>query len=170
MTNDGYIDFTKRVQDVLQLRASKKGGNQLVGNYEDSIQYSPRLSVLLRRTLENMDEELNRFEKLFVSSGCKILWAHDYDDIFSQLLEIMEKSKKKSVFIDSQDRDCALFEEVGLKYFVESHKINDNDEGYYQLIPANMMISESGSLLLLGRNQSFIKRLNNNRVNAFFND
>lgn len=168
MSNDGYIDFTKRVQEVLQLRASKKGVNQLVDNYEGMVQYSPRLSVLLRRTIENLDEELNRFEKFFVSSGCKILWAHDYDDIFSQLLELMDKSRQKSVSIDEKDRGCSLFEEVGLKYFVESHKIVDNENGFYQLIPANMMISESGSLLLMGRDQSYFKRLNNHRVNVFF--
>lgn len=126
---------------------------------------SRRLSMSLRHSIENLNEELTKFEKNFVSSSNAVCWAIDYKDVFNQLGAIIEHEHINSVTFCEQNR---LFDEIGLPYLFKDKKIKVGATGQMQIFAADMMVSDAGTLLLCNKDFHYVEKLNQGKINVFF--
>ena len=126
-----------------------------------------RLNLALRRAVEHLDEELQRFERAFPSSNCQILWADDFQEVHAQLKHLFKEQKIKAVFpCDSLSH--RLFRELGVREFLEDHKVVSSNEAQVQLFVADYMVAESGQLLFLNRPADYLSQLHNPALNIVF--
>lgn len=126
-----------------------------------------RFRSALSKSIENLDEELSRFEKMFSSKHNAVFWASDYNDVFESLKKLLKLHKIKSVRLPNINAST-VFRELGIKYFLRDQKIELSDEGDMQFFVADMMFSDTGSLLLLNQTNKGLERLTNNKINVFF--
>lgn len=166
MASNGHIDFLNSASKMIA-----KGKDSARKPLPHPIQLNPthlgKLNVALRRSLDNLDEELCRFEKNFSGNGKTMCWAANYNDVFDQLKEIVSQGRYSTVrFVDSPSNQT--FEELGIPSFVEDSKLQLADEAQVQLFFADLLIAESGSIVLLDKDNDYLKALNNSSVNIFF--
>lgn len=166
MASNAHNDFLSSSSKVIA-----KGGAFGKTALPSPIRLNPthlgKLNVALRRSLENLDEELCRFEKNFSGNGKTMCWAANYNDVFDQLKEIVVQGRYSTVkFVDSPSNQ--IFEELGIPSFVEDSKLQLADQAQIQLFIADLLVAESGSIVLLDKGNDYLKALNNNSVNIFF--
>ena len=122
------------------------------------------LSSVLRKSLENLDENLIKFDGKYSSkSGFKICWADDYNDVLRELHTIVSKRNIKTVYYQNN----YLYEEIGLSDFIKKEKLAYSDNPDVQFIKAEKLIADTGSILILDKDMSVSKRLNNESINIF---
>lgn len=81
------------------------------------------------RAIENLDKNLEQFEKNFLERGGKIIWAETGEEALAGILEICRKHKTKTV-VKSKSM---VTEEIHLNRFLEEHQIEsvETDLGEY---------------------------------------
>ena len=126
-----------------------------------------RFASSVQRSLENLDEELSRFENQFSGKNNTVFWASTYEDVFSCLKKLFKSYKVKSVRLPNI-QSSTIFREIGIKYFLSDEKIALRDDGDIQFFVADMMFSDTGSLLLLNQSNNTLAKLTNSRTNVFF--
>lgn len=128
---------------------------------------SAKLNMALRRAVEHLDEELQRFERSFASSNCQILWADDFREVHSHLKALFKDQKIKQVAaIDPLSHP--LFRELGIREFLEDNKVEIAQEAQVQLFVSDYMISSTGQLLFLDRPLPYLEKLHNTALNIVF--
>lgn len=125
------------------------------------------LSNSMARSIENLDEELNMFEKNFSGKNNTIYWASTYNDVFDCLKKLFKAYKVKSVRIPNVNAST-IFREIGIKYFLRDEKIGLSEEGDMQFFVADYMFSDTGSLLLLNQTNNNLSKISNKVTNVFF--
>lgn len=128
---------------------------------------SSRLKLALSRSVEHLDEELQRFERAFASSNCQIFWADDFREVHSHLTALFKELKTKQASA-ADPITHRLFRELGVKELLDNQKIVLTSEAPVQLFVADYMISESGQLLFLDRPLPYLQRLHNGSLNIVF--
>ncbi|MBP5327179.1 MAG: lactate utilization protein [Bacteroidales bacterium] len=126
-----------------------------------------RLEYSMMKSIENLDEEYQKFEKKFVNSHNAVFWASDYNDVFSNLKYLFKAQKAKSVRLPNVNAST-IFRELGIKYFLHEEKINLSEEGAIQFFPVDMLFSDNGSILLLNQSVNSYQFLSNSKTNVFF--
>lgn len=170
MNNDNYINFLD-----LSENAIKQNEGSAVFSLDDNELKNPpfnindasKLSTSLCRTIENLDEELNKFEKNFVNKHNAVFWASDYEDVFENLRIIFKSQRVRSARLPSVNAST-IFREIGLKYFLKQEKIELTDSGDVQFFNIDMLLPDNGALLLLNQTNNSFQKLSNNTTNIFF--
>ncbi len=126
-----------------------------------------RFRTMLQHTIENLDEELNRFEKHFTNKNNAVYWASDYQDVFASLKKIFKAQKVRSVRLPNINAST-IFRELGMKFFLQEEKIALSEDGDIQFFVADMMLADLGALLLLNQSNNSYSRLTNSKTNVFF--
>ncbi len=170
MNNEYYINFLDTSE-----KAIKEGKGpaefQLKANMDlplsDKEAMSARLSAALNKSIENLDEELTRFEKNFSGKHTAVFWASDYNDVFSALKKIFKTQKAKSVRLPNVNAST-IFREIGIKYFLHEEKMELSEDGEVQFFVADMLFSDTGTILLLNQSANSFAKLNNAKTNIFF--
>ena len=169
MDNEYYTNFIESSSKAIS--SSSPGLYKLK---EDDASASPvdsrllsHLASSLSKSIENMDEELARFEKMFSSSNNSIFWASDYNDVFVFLKKIIKLQKARRVRLPNI-KSSTIFRELGIKYFLNDEKIELSDDADIQFFAVDMMFSDSGSLLLLNQSNNTLSKLTNSSTNIFF--
>ena len=121
----------------------------------------------LQRGIENLDDELTRFENLFSGKHSTVFWASDYNDVFNSLKRLFKLHKTRSVRLPNVE-NSTVFRELGIKYFLRDERIELCDDADMQFFVADMMLSDTGSLLLLNQTNGNLDRLSNGSINVFF--
>ena len=166
MSKDSYSDFIDLCKKSIAERKSMER-EPLADSVAVRSAQMGRLNTTLRRSIDNLEEELCRFEKNFVAAGGNVFWANSYKEVHEQMRAVIVEGKyRTATFIDSSD--TLLFNELGMDYFMKDEKVTLCEEGQLQLMVADMMVADTGSLLLLNKDKDYIKALNNNAVNVFF--
>jgi len=169
MNNDHYFNFLDSADKVIK---EHQGPNCFALNDCDGARditdqvKAARLSVVLQRAIENMDEELVKFEMQFTNSRNAVFWASDYNDVFEGLKKIFCNQKVRSARLPNVNNSY-IFRELGMKFFLSEQKIELREEGDVQFFFADMMLSDSGSLLLLNQSNSNLGKMNNANTNIF---
>lgn len=170
MNKDYYNNFLDSCEKSIKenkgpaLFKTEEENNSL---FRDKAETTKRLSTMLQRTIENLDEELTRFEKNFSSKNSAVFWASDYQDVFVSLKKIFKSQKVRSVRLPNVNAST-IFRELGIKYFLQEEKIELKEEGDIQFFVADMMLSDTGALLLLNQSNNSFARLTNEKTNIFF--
>lgn len=170
MNNDYYTSFLDTANKVIDNNNSPAGfclkdlniplvaADKAVRN---------RFKLALFRSIENLDENLARFEKLFSNKHNAVFWATDYNDVFDNLKKLFKIHKAKSVRLPNIN-SSTIFRELGIKYFLRDNKIDLLEEGDIQFFVADILFADTGSILLLNQSNSNFSRLNNGKTNVFF--
>ncbi len=133
------------------------------------------LNHMLQQSLEHADEELRRFEKRFVGERNHLLWATDFNDMFTQLRHLFKERGVDSVsFPQLKDinelnnvQRFPLLHELGLHYFLQDEKINITEEGMLQVYYPDMLLTDMGSILFNSLDNKALSQLNNGSINLF---
>lgn len=169
MDNEYYSDFIASCEKVIE-KNTRPNKFELVNKESHFICQkgsAHRLGDSLNRSLEKLDEELNRFENLFSNSQCAVFWASDYNDVFSSLKKLFKTHKVSSVRLPNINAST-IFRELGIKFFLRDEKIELREEGDIQFFAVDMMFSDTGSLLLLNQTNNTFSILSNSKPNVFF--
>ena len=126
-----------------------------------------RLEYSMMKSIDNLDEEFQKFEKKFVNSHNAIYWASDYNDVFSNLKYLIKAQKAKSVRLPNVN-NSTIFRELGIKYFLHEEKISLSEDAAMQFFPVDMLFSDNGSILLLNQSVNSFQLLSNSKTNVFF--
>lgn len=118
-------------------------------------------------SINNLDEELKRFESLFSNGNNSVFWASDYNDVFESLRKLFKLYKVKSVRLPSV-KSSTIFREIGIKDFLSDCKIELAEDGAMQFFAADMFFSDTSSILLLNQTNTTFSRLSNSKINVFF--
>lgn len=170
MNKDYYINFLDACERSIkgnQGPALFKVEEDNASLFLDKAETTRRFSTMLQRTIENLDEELTRFEKNFSGKNNAVFWASDYQDVFASLKRIFKSQKVRSVRLPNVNAST-IFRELGVKYFLQEEKIELREEGDIQFFVADMMLSDTGALLLLNQSNNSYARLTNDKTNIFF--
>ena len=170
MNNDYYNSFLETSEKVIAANtapASFQLRKEMLPPFASDKATVDRFKLALQRSIENLDEEFNRFEKQFSNRHNAIFWAADYEDVFSSLKRLFQTHTVKSVRLPNVNTST-IFRELGIKYFLRDEKIDLAEEGDMQFFVADMMFSDTGSLLILNQSNSGFDRLSNGRTNVFF--
>lgn len=170
MNKDYYINFLDACERSIkgnQGPALFKAEEDNASLFLDKAETTRRFSTMLQRTIENLDEELTRFEKNFSGKNNAVFWASDYQDVFASLKKIFKSQKVRSVRLPNVNAST-IFRELGVKYFLQEEKIELREEGDIQFFVADMMLSDTGALLLLNQSNNSYARLTNDKTNIFF--
>ena len=119
------------------------------------------------RAIENIDEELNRFESQFSNKHNAVFWASDYNDVFESLKRLFKTEKTRSVRLPNIN-SSTIFRELGIKYFLSDQKIELRDDADMNFFAADMMFSDNGSLLLSNQTNNTFSKLSNKNTNVIF--
>lgn len=170
MNNENYLNFLDSAESAIKKKESP--GFFQLKNFSDDVFRDKnaslsRLSNSLLRSMENLDEELNRFENNFLSKNNAIYWASTYNDVFDQLKKIFKAEKTKSVRIPNVNAST-IFRELGIKYFLRDEKIELREDGDIQFFVADFLFSDNGSMLLLNQTNNNLSKLSNHHTNIFF--
>ncbi|MBP5515405.1 MAG: lactate utilization protein [Bacteroidales bacterium] len=169
MNKDFYINFLsnseKAVKESQGAAVFQKHADNLP--FVDSDSAAKCLHNAQLRTIENLDEELNRFEKNFANKHNSVFWASDFNDVFSSLKQLFKTHKVKSVRLPNV-KASTIFRELGIKYFLKEEKISLADDADMQFFAVDMMVADTGSLLFVNQSNNSLSKLSNNRTNVFF--
>ena len=170
MNNDFYTSFLDSSRKVI----ADKSGPAAFGLKERPLPAvateraaAERFRLALQRSIENLDEELARFGKQFSGKRNTVFWATDYNDVFDCLKKLFKAYKIKSVRLPNVN-SSTVFRELGIKYFLRDAKIELAEEGDMQFFVADLMLADTGSLVLLNQSNSGFGRLTNSKTNVFF--
>ena len=170
MNNEYYTNFL----DISEKAIKKNEGPGLFktsqgkpSQFLDMEETAGRFRTMLQRTIENLDEELARFEKNFSNKNNAVFWASDYQDVFASLKKIFKSQKVRSVRLPNVNAST-IFRELGIKYFLREEKIELREDGDVQFFVADMMLADIGALLLLNQSNNSFSRLTNDKTNIFF--
>ncbi len=170
MNNDYHRSFLEASEKVIGANSAPASfqlhKDTLPSFVEDKCSVE-RFKMALQRSIENLDEELGRFEKQFSNRHNAIFWAADYNDVFSSLKKLFKTHKVKSVRLPNVN-SSTIFRELGIKYFLRDEHIDLAEDGEMQFFVADMMFSDTGSLLILNQSNSGFDRLSNSKINVFF--
>ena len=135
--------------------------------FVDADSVNSRFKIALQRSIENLDEELAKFENHFSTKHSAIFWASTYDDVFNGLKKLFKNYKVKSVRLPNVNSSI-VFRELGIKYFLRDEKIDLKDDADMQFFAADMLFSDTGSILLMNQSNNVLAKLSNSTVNIFF--
>ena len=171
MDNEYYLNFLDSAEQSIKNGNSQKPGLSLpaddMSQFIDRKGASERIAYFLKRSLDNLDEELNKFENNFSGKFNSIFWASDYNDVFANLKKIFKAQKAKTVRLPNINIST-IFKELGMKYFLRDEKIQLSDDGDIQFFVADMLLPDTGSILLLNQSNNSFDKLTNNKTNIFF--
>ncbi|MBO7488876.1 MAG: lactate utilization protein [Bacteroidales bacterium] len=170
MNNDYYNSFLDSSEKVIESSAGParfKLGEGGEVKFNDAESVISRFRASLRNTIENLDDELTRFENNFANKHNAIFWASDYNDVFEGLKRLIKSQKAKSVRLPNVN-SSTIFRELGIKYFLRDEKIELAEDGDMQFFNADMLLSDTGSILLLNQTNNSLARLTNHKTNVFF--
>ena len=123
MSDSAYFKFLQDSKSIIDGNKNKTVDASLVDNTNDckilDTNKKKYLAFVLQKSLEELDENLLKFENKYCRKGLKINWAVDYDDLLSELHSIMSKRKVKTAYYTKH----YLYEEVGLEDFLKKQKI-----------------------------------------------
>lgn len=170
MDNEDYINFLESSEkSIRNISSSDKPFPE--SNVENILFHnSPtihKFTLSLCKGIENLDEELSRFEKKFTSSHNSIFWASDYNDVFTFLKKIIDIHNAHSVRLPNINTST-IFRELGIKYFLQDENIELADNADIQFFAVDMMFSDNGTLLLLNQSNNTLARITNSSTNVFF--
>jgi len=170
MTNDFYNSFIESSEKVIS-EGSAPGSFCLKKESKSSFNLDAamgeRFKNVRSKCIENLDEELSKFEKLFANKHNAVFWASDYNDVFESLKKLFRLHKVKSVRLPNINAST-LFRELGIKYFLRDEHVDLSEEGDMQFFVADLMFSDTGSLLLLNQTNKGLERISNSKINVFF--
>ena len=170
MDNDYYNNFLAVSSDSINQHSDsfvcelKESENNTVYGNAPLLQY---LSLSLKKTIENLDEELARFETNFSSNKNSIFWTTDYNDVFVFLKKIIKLHNAHSVRLPNIN-SSTVFRELGIKYFLQDESMRLADDADINFFAVYMMFSDTGSLLLLNQSNNTFSKLTNSAINVFF--
>lgn len=168
MDSNMYLDFIKDSKSIIEKNIDGKENN-------NSKSYIPILSCtqcndteylssVLRKSLENLDENLIKFDGKYSSkNGLKIYWADDYNDVLSGLHTIVSKKNIKTVYYQND----YLYDEVGLNDFIRKEKLTYSDNADVQFIKVEKLVADTGSILIFDKDMLVSGRLDNKSINIF---
>lgn len=166
MNNEYYFNFLEESE-----KAIKNSSSPCLCSLKESLNISnpllTHLSLSLFKSIENLDEELARFEKKFLSGNNSIFWSSDYSEVFVYLKKIIKSQKARSVRLPNIN-SSTIFRELGIKYFLQDEKIELSDNADIQFFAVDMLFSDNGSLLLLNQSNNSLQKLCNSTTNVFF--
>lgn len=168
MDSDMYLDFIKDSKSVIDTGNDNKEKDNSLG-CNTILPYTQcndteYLSSVLRKSLENLDDNLIKFDGKYSSkNGLKIYWADDYNDVLRELHTIVSKNNVKTVYYQND----YLYEEVGLNAFIKKEKLTYSDSADIQFIKAEKLVADTGSILILDKDMLVSKRLDNKSINIF---
>lgn len=169
MTNNYYFNFIEKSESEI----SKNDKKQPLSSLCDYSQFShidatsKVIASVLSRSIENLDNELIKFEKFFSSSQNIVLWASDYNDVFDKLKKIIKSLKIKSVRLPNVNFST-IFRETGIQYFIRENRLKLSEDGDIQLYAPDLLFSDTGQILLLNQSNKSLEILNNSKCNVFF--
>lgn len=167
MKNKNYQDFIK----VAKSNYDSNADFEIVKNdkkYFITDAECDYFSDKVHDSLEYMDEELKKFERLFCKNPDNIIfWASDFNDVFYYLKNLFKTLKVKSVRLPNINYST-VFREIGIKYFLDDQKIALTEDADIQFFAADMMFSDTGSLLLSNQSYNGYEKLSNSKTNVFF--
>ena len=166
MEKEGYKHFAELTAESLH-RAMKENRHVKDMVFPAPSAAAARLRYELMQSTERLDEVLNRFEKNFLRQNNHVIWSSDYEDVIEELKEIIKQHHVQS-FTALDSTESRLMEELGVDYTVKQQKLNPSSDGDMMLVEVDRMVAETGSLLLLGKDADYLKRLNSNGVNVCF--
>lgn len=164
-----FIDQSKKaIKKELNPSFSAQPTDLHIFNHPEDVRY--RIDFALRRAIENLDDELFRFENNYLNNSNKILWAGNYEDVFYYLKKTFKESAIETVVFSQQTSPTIskFYKEIGLEHFLTTHHIHQSDTRGIRLFYVDTIISETGSLLLNGMNNNALKFLNSRGINIFF--
>ena len=174
MNNPSYIQFVETAEKVLNNAYNKKRTSDIPSSL-NAMSTTPfvsvstaaaRLKYVLKQGIENLDEELTRFEKKFSNSHNALYWASDYEDLFGALRSIFKQQKVRSARLPNVNAST-IFREVGIKYFLSEERIELKEEGDIQFFNADMLLTDTGSILLMNQSNNLLAKLTNSKTNIF---
>lgn len=169
MSNEYHSEFLKVSEEQIALHPSVPAPS-VPPNFTEFLkpdEATARLNSSRQRGLEYLDDQLSKFEKHFSRSSNKVLWASDYNAVFSHLRNIISANHLSSITIDSDDPHL-IFQEIGLSYFVrDEHLSSSPSSPSLQVFAPNLIIPESGGILFANRSPKLLSLLNNSNVNIF---
>lgn len=170
MNDDFYLNFLDSSEKAIE---SNAGARNFALNAENEVNFKlsssaiSRFKAALRYTVENLDEELTRFENRFTNKHNAVFWATDYNDVFESLKKLFKVHKVKSVRLPNIN-NSTVFRELGIKYFLRDEKIALAEDGDMQFFNADRILSDTGAILLLNQTNNSFERLTNHKTNVFF--
>lgn len=165
MSKDLRSEFVKKA--VESIKANKAMPTELSRPLAPKPKiFSDRLNVALKHSVENLADELCAFERKFVNNNAELLWMNDFNDVF-ECLKRLKKEVKTSEFDLLDSFNNPLFKELGINSFFEDKKANISPKAPLQLMKADMMISETGQILLVDKDFDYIEKLHNSKTNIF---
>ena len=170
MNDDFYLNFLDSSEKAIE---SNTGARNFALNAENEMNLKlsssaiSRFKAALRYTVENLDEELTRFENRFTNKHNAVFWATDYNDVFESLKKLFKVHKVKSVRLPNIN-NSTVFRELGIKYFLRDEKIALAEDGDMQFFNADRLLSDTGAILLLNQTNNSFERLTNHKTNVFF--
>lgn len=102
------------------------GGKQQFGNLELA---KTRAAALKQKAIDNLEKYLVEFEGNFTKRGGKVVWAQDAEEAIKETLQIMQKSKAKTVV----KAKSMVTEEIDFNHALEENGIEsiETDLGEY---------------------------------------
>ncbi len=170
MNDDFYNNFLDLSEKAIEANA---GARRFALNADNETDFDisgsaiPRFKAALRHTVENLDEELTRFENHFANKHNAVFWATDYNDVFESLKKLFKVHKVKSVRLPNIN-NSTIFRELGIKYFLRDEKIALAEDGDMQFFNADRLLSDTGAILLMNQTNNSLERLTNCKTNVFF--
>lgn len=174
MNNPSYFQFldaaekiVKKGSEVKKIDGIPSGGSVCQDSVFSNVEAAAaRLKCAIKQSMENLDEELTRFEKNFSNNRNAIFWANDYDDLFEGLRSIFKQQKVKSARLPNVNAST-VFREVGMKYFLGEERIELKEDGDVQFFNVDMLLSDTGCILLVNQSNNLFGKLTNNKTNIF---
>ncbi len=175
MNNPSYFHFLETSEKVIKSESEKKKGEVIPSSYGVSTELpfvnmdvaAARMRNVLKKGMENLDEELTRFEKKFANNHNSVVyWASDYEDLFVGLRAIFKQQKVKSARLPNVNAST-VFREFGIKYFLGEEHIELKEQGDVQFFNVDMLLTDTGSLLLLNQSNNLFSKLTNCNTNIF---
>lgn len=166
MNGESYFNFIQEAK----LFMSKNSENNFVGYKmpeKDSLLVAKQreyLSIAMQKAFENLDDNLVKFESKYSCNGLKVNWAVDYDDVLNKLRSIISKRKVKTANYSNH----YIYKEIGLEDLLKKEKVKYTENiADINFIDVDMLVSETGSLLVLDSKMDKTKRINSGSINVF---
>lgn len=164
---NAFLDASEAAIEAMQTPAAIKPVGDFALPFRPESGAIGRFDVAQQRVLNGLDEELSRFENQFINKNNAIFWASSYEDVFESLRKLFRTLRVKSVRLPNIQAST-VFRETGIKYFLADEKVTLREDGDVQLFVADLMLSDTGSLLLLNQSNTMLEKLTNAKTNIFF--